>query len=85
MTISSIAGSDTTTTTLSYLLWELSRRRDVLVKLQAELDQYVLGPRSLPSFETLQTLPYLNAVIKEGNYSLELHATYFNSFETGQY
>ncbi|KAI5121944.1 hypothetical protein M0805_002016 [Coniferiporia weirii] len=61
-----VAGSDTTTTTLSYLLWELSRRRDIILKLQSELDECMLDPSRIPDIQVLQGLPYLNAVIKEG-------------------
>ncbi|EJD03454.1 cytochrome P450 [Fomitiporia mediterranea MF3/22] len=60
-----IAGTDTTTTTLSYILWELSRRRDVMLRLQAETDEYMPDPTHVPDIQDLQKLPYLTAVIKE--------------------
>jgi cytochrome P450 len=34
-----MAGMDTTSTTITYLFWELSRRPDMMKKLQAELDE----------------------------------------------
>ncbi|KAK7453494.1 hypothetical protein VKT23_011771 [Stygiomarasmius scandens] len=61
-----IAGSDTTSTTLSYFLWELSRRPDITKKLQAELDDVMHDPKAIPDISVLQDLPYLNAFIKEG-------------------
>lgn len=61
-----IAGCDTTSTTLSYLCWELSRRVDLVEKLQIELDHAMPDCRSIPDIATLQQLPFLNAFIKEG-------------------
>ncbi|KAF9023114.1 cytochrome P450 [Hymenopellis radicata] len=61
-----IAGSDTTSTTLSYFFWELSRRPDIAKKLHAELDEIMVDPRVIPDISVLQNLPYLNAFIKEG-------------------
>ncbi|KAF8901790.1 cytochrome P450 [Mucidula mucida] len=61
-----IAGSDTTSTTLSYFFWELSRRPDIAKKLHAELDEAMVDPRAIPDISVLQNLPYLNAFIKEG-------------------
>ncbi|KAH8114074.1 cytochrome P450 [Phellopilus nigrolimitatus] len=61
-----IAGSDTTSTTLSYLLYELSQRRDVMLRLQAELSGVMHDPLQIPDIQVLQRLPYLTAVIKEG-------------------
>ena len=61
-----IAGSDTTSTTLSYFFWELSRRPDVAKKLRAELDEAMVDPRVIPDLSVLSNLPYFNAFIKEG-------------------
>ncbi|OBZ70133.1 hypothetical protein A0H81_09811 [Grifola frondosa] len=61
-----IAGVDTTSTTLSYLFWELSRRRDIMRKIQAELDEVMSDRRVVPDVSTLCKMPYLNAFIKEG-------------------
>ena len=61
-----VAGVDTTSTSLSYFLWELTRRKDVLRTLQAELDEHMSDRRLIPDFATLCKLPYLNAFVKEG-------------------
>ncbi|RDB20119.1 hypothetical protein Hypma_013088 [Hypsizygus marmoreus] len=61
-----IAGSDTTSTSLSYFFWELSRRPDIMKKLQAELDEAMSDAGIIPDLSVLQELPYLNAFIKEG-------------------
>ncbi|KAG6824957.1 hypothetical protein H0H92_005314 [Tricholoma furcatifolium] len=61
-----IAGSDTTSNTLSYFFWELSRRADIMKKLQAELDEAMPDAFVVPDISVLQELPYLNAFIKEG-------------------
>lgn len=61
-----VAGTDTTSTTLSYILWELSCRRDIMLRLQQELDAKMDDPRMIPDIRELQELPFLTAVIKEG-------------------
>jgi hypothetical protein len=61
-----IAGSDTTSTSLSYFFWELSRRADILKKLQSELDEAMPDAGVIPDISILQELPYLGAFIKEG-------------------
>ncbi|KAI0677667.1 cytochrome P450 [Trametes maxima] len=61
-----VAGSDTSSTTLCYLFWELTRRKDIMRNLQAELDEHMHDRKSIPDFATLCKLPYLNAFIKEG-------------------
>ncbi|KAF8839321.1 cytochrome P450 [Paxillus ammoniavirescens] len=61
-----IAGSDTTSNSLSYFFWELSRRQDIMGKLYAELDQAMPDRCVIPDITILQKLPYLNAFIKEG-------------------
>ncbi|KZP09980.1 cytochrome P450 [Athelia psychrophila] len=61
-----VAGTDTTTISLSYFLWEMSRRPDIVAKLQAELDAAMPDPHAIPDITILQKLPYLNAFIKEG-------------------
>lgn len=66
----SIAGSDTSATTISYILWEISRRPDIALRLQSELDMFMPDGRKLPDIQVLQNLPYLNAVLKEGMYGL---------------
>ncbi|KAH9919691.1 cytochrome P450 [Fomitopsis serialis] len=61
-----VAGVDTSSTTLSYLLWELSRRTDIAKRLQTELDDAMPDRAVIPDAVTLTKLPYLNAFIKEG-------------------
>ncbi|KAF8165928.1 cytochrome P450 [Crassisporium funariophilum] len=61
-----MAGSDTTSTTITYLFWELSRRPDIMKKLQAELDEAIPDSKVLPNINVLQELPYLSAFLKEG-------------------
>ena len=61
-----MAGTDTTSTTITYLFWELSRRPDIMKKLQAELDEAMTDSRVLPDISVLQQLPYFNAFMKEG-------------------
>ncbi|KAH9179522.1 cytochrome P450 [Lactarius sanguifluus] len=52
-----VGGCDTSSTTLSYLCWELSRRAD---------DTVMPNRKAFPDITTLQNLPYLSAFIKEG-------------------
>ncbi|KIK50956.1 hypothetical protein GYMLUDRAFT_78374 [Collybiopsis luxurians FD-317 M1] len=61
-----IAGSNTSSILLSYFLWELSRRPDIAVKLQAELDEAMPNAHVIPDISVLSSLPYLNAFIKDG-------------------
>lgn len=63
----SIGACDTTSTTLAYLCWELSRRSDMAKKLQAELDTVMPDCKTLPDITVLQDLPYLSAFVKEGS------------------
>ena len=62
----SIGACDTTSTTISYLCWELSRRADIAGKLQAELDAIIPDCKTFPDISILQDLPYLSAFVKEG-------------------
>ncbi|KAI0697650.1 cytochrome P450 [Cerioporus squamosus] len=57
-------GSDTTFSTLQTVLLAASLHPEVLEKAQAELDT-VVGPHRLPDFDDLESLVYVNAVIKE--------------------
>ncbi|KAK7676146.1 hypothetical protein QCA50_020897 [Cerrena zonata] len=61
-----IAGVDTSSTLLSYLFWELSRRSDIMIKLQAELDEVMTDSKIIPDISVLNELPFLNAFLKEG-------------------
>jgi cytochrome P450 len=60
-----IAGVDTSSTTLAYAFWELSRRRDVLVRLQEEIDDVMPDARVVPDVAVLHRCAYLGAFIKE--------------------
>ncbi|PPQ92769.1 hypothetical protein CVT25_003878 [Psilocybe cyanescens] len=62
----SMAGTDTTSTSITYLFWELSRRPDIMKKLQMEIDEAIPDCKVLPDMAVLQDLPYLNAFMKEG-------------------
>ena len=65
-----MAGTDTTSTSITYLFWELSRRPDIMKKLQAELDEAIPDCKALPDMNVLQSLPYFSAFMKEGTFSL---------------
>jgi len=67
MLVSSMAGTDTTSTTITYLLWELTRRPDIVKRLQSELDTVMPDGKVLPDISVLHELPFLNAFLKEGN------------------
>ncbi|KAI0008757.1 cytochrome P450 [Xylariaceae sp. FL0662B] len=56
------AGRDTTTSVLSYLFFELSRRPDIVAAIQEEIRD--LGEPD-PTWEHLRNMKYLNWVIKE--------------------
>ncbi|KAI0128322.1 cytochrome P450 [Xylariales sp. AK1849] len=57
-----LAGRDTTTSVLTSLFFELSRRPDVVSLLQQEIQEFGLRD---PTWEQLKTLKYLNWAIKE--------------------
>lgn len=61
-----IAGHETSTTSLSWAVWELMDNPDAAERLGAELD--ALGPDVAP--EALERLPFLDAVCRE---TLRLH------------
>lgn len=67
-----IAGSDTTSNSSCALLYHVVRTPGVFEKLQAELDQAIPDGVSVPSYETIRSLPYLEAVINE---TLRIHCT----------
>lgn len=76
-----MAGTDTTSTSISYLFWELSRRPDIMKRLQAELDEAIPDCKVLPDLAMLQQLPYLNAFMKEG----QLYFKPLNNHSNRQY
>jgi cytochrome P450 len=58
------AGHDTSTSTLTFMMYELARRPDVIEKLQEEQDRVLGG--SVPDIETLEKeMPYLGMVLDE--------------------
>jgi cytochrome P450 len=58
------AGHDTSTSTLAFMMYELSKRPDVIDRLQQEQDR-VLGGRD-PDIDTLEReMPYLDMVLDE--------------------
>ncbi|KAJ7627322.1 cytochrome P450 [Roridomyces roridus] len=61
-----VAGTDTMSLSLSFFLWELSRRPDITRKLQQEIDTAMPDPKVIPSIQELNGLEYFNAFIKEG-------------------
>lgn len=60
-----VAGSETSSTVLSWILWRLATNQAIQDRLRAEL-------RSLdveqPELDVLNTLPYLENVVREGEY-----------------
>lgn len=64
------AGTDTTSNTLTYLFWELSRNPEWQEKLRAELNPICGGGRPCPSYDEVSELPILDAVVQE---TLRLH------------
>lgn len=67
------AGSDTTATSLSGILYYLLKNSRVLTKLREEIDDFTArGQLSAhPTFKETQRMPYLDAVVKE---ALRLHS-----------
>ncbi|EAS33898.3 cytochrome P450 oxidoreductase [Coccidioides immitis RS] len=63
-----VAGSDTTSISLSSIMYNLCRNYDALAKLRSEIDTMTAeGRLSNPvTFKETQNMPYLQAVIKEG-------------------
>jgi len=79
----SVGACDTTSTTLSYLFWELSRRADIAGKLQAELDAAMPDGKTFPDIAILQDLPYLNAFVKEGSLLIYLYCITHDQLSKG--
>ncbi|KAI1654138.1 cytochrome P450 52E1 [Daldinia decipiens] len=60
------AGRDTTTSVLSYLFFELSRRPKVVATIQQEMEDLKMDdPSQLPAWESLRAMKYLNWAVKE--------------------
>jgi len=58
------AGYDTTGTAMGYILYELALNPDVQEKLLEEIREVAQDGNDIP-YETLQSLPYLDAIIQE--------------------
>lgn len=59
-----IAGRDTTTATLTFLVYCLSQHPEVLAKLRQEILE-VVGPSERPTYQNIKDCRYLRAVINE--------------------
>jgi len=60
-----VAGSDTTATTLTFAMIHLSRNPDMWENLHKEIRTVVPDLTTIPTWESVETLPYLTACIKE--------------------
>lgn len=58
------AGYETTSTAISYALYEIARNPEVQQRLQEEVDSF--GKDREPSFDDLASFPYAEAVFHEG-------------------
>lgn len=63
-----VGGTDTTSTTLTYIIWSLSRQPAVRTRLLAELEENGIDATDVESLDLLKLreLPYLGAVLQEG-------------------
>ena len=66
-----MAGTDTTSTTLTYFAWEILNNPEAKHRLHAELDQAIPDVNHFLTYQQLEKLPYLKACIKE---TLRVHA-----------
>ena len=60
-----IAGYETSSTTLGFVAYFLATNPDVQAKLQKEIDSVWDDESKMPSYETVNGLPYLDMVISE--------------------
>ena len=63
-----VAGTETTATTMTWILLFLSKHPEKQKKMQQEIDE-VLGQAGVPKMAMMDKLPYLKAVIQVRNYS----------------
>ncbi|KAK4696162.1 hypothetical protein P7C71_g1713, partial [Lecanoromycetidae sp. Uapishka_2] len=63
-----LAGSHTTSSSLTWIVWRLMKNPEMLAKLRKELDDALDGlPGSeVPGHQKLENLTYFNCIIKEG-------------------
>ncbi|RVE45547.1 hypothetical protein evm_009812 [Chilo suppressalis] len=59
------AGFETSATTLSYTLFELAKRPDILKKVQAEIDEFLIRHHDKLEYECVTELPYTEACVDE--------------------
>ena len=60
-----IAGYETSSGTLGFICYHLATNPDVQEKLQKEIDSVWDDESKMPSYETVNELPYLDMVISE--------------------
>jgi hypothetical protein len=60
------AGTDTTASTISVALWHLLHKPDLYAHLHDELKTVMPDKESKPTLKQLESLPFLDACIKEG-------------------
>ena len=60
-----IAGSDTTSNSSCALMYHVTKNPRVLTKLQEEIDAAIPDSMEIPTYESVKSLPYLEAVINE--------------------
>ncbi|KAK9896419.1 cytochrome P450 [Cystobasidium minutum MCA 4210] len=60
-----VAGSDTTSTAMTYALYEIAKNRDLQEKIRKELISINEDPNDWPSIKDLESLPLFNAFLKE--------------------
>lgn len=60
-----IAGYETSSTTLGFVCYSLATNADIQEKLQKEIDSVWDDESKMPSYETVNELPYLDMVISE--------------------
>ena len=65
-----LAGSDTTSMTLSLTCHYLATNPEIQEKLMGEIDAVWVDEHQMPSYDTVRELPYLDMVIAE---TLRLH------------
>lgn len=63
-----LAGSETSSTVLAWLLWRLAHNQDVQDRLRAELQTLDVEQ---PELEQLNSLPYLENVVREGELAIQ--------------
>ena len=60
-----IAGYETSSTTLGFVCYSLATNADIQEKLQKEIDSVWDDESKMPSYETVNELPYLDMAISE--------------------